>query len=87
MRPLNRAPGIVLARAEFRLLGWMPPNRGGIKKYMRALQRSETSALGIPLIPTDQRAYAANIGVESSETEIAGREIEFSRRRSFRFAA
>src|SRR5438067_13756151 len=55
----------------------MPADRGCIKRYLRPVQRSEPRALGIPLVPADQRSYAPNLRVESLEPEIARGEIKF----------
>ena len=77
MRSLNRPPRIVLSHTKLGLLGGMPSNRGGIKKHMRSLQRGKPRPFRIPLIPADQRAHSAHIGVEGAKTEIARREIIF----------
>ena len=60
MRPLNGPPGIVLRLPKFSLLRRMPADGGGIKQHMRSLQRRQSRALRIPLIPADQCADAAD---------------------------
>ena len=55
----------------------MPSNRRGIKKHTRSLQRSQAGAFGIPLVPTDERAQPTRAGIDGTEAEVAGREIEF----------
>ena len=55
----------------------MPSDRCRIKKYLRALQRRQPRALGIPLVPADQRADFSRAGIECTKAEIAGREIKF----------
>src|SRR5208337_5638534 len=75
VRPLDGAPGVVLRRAEFRLLRWMPADRRGIKQNARSLQCREARRFGIPLVPANQRAQLSGGGVEGLESEIAGREI------------
>src|SRR5580658_959321 len=77
MSSLNRTPRIVLSHSKLGLLGGMPSNRGGIEKHMRSLQRGKSRSFRIPLIPADQRAHAAHIGIEGSETEIARSEVIF----------
>src|SRR5262249_38699656 len=67
MSALNGAPGVMLREPEFGLLIRVPANGRRIKKDVGALQRGEARALGIPLIPTDQSAHAAIIGVEGFE--------------------
>ena len=57
---LNGAPGIVLRLAELRFLRGMPADRGGIEQNLRALQRGQARAFGIPLVPADQRADSAD---------------------------
>src|SRR5438552_2970971 len=76
MSPLDGAPRIVLSDAELRFLRGMPADRSRIKQHVRALQRRQARALGIPLVPANQRAEASGAGVESAESEVAGREIE-----------
>src|SRR5437868_15531866 len=76
VRALNDFPRRMLAVAILSLLARMPTNGSRIKKNLRARQRRQPRAFGIPLIPTDQRADFAVIRVEGSETKIARREIE-----------
>ena len=56
---LDGLPGVVLRRAEFVLLGRMPADGGGIEEDVGALQRGEARGFGIPLVPADERADAA----------------------------
>ena len=53
----------------------MPADRRGIEEHLRALQRGEPGAFGIPLVPADERADAADSGVEAAEAEIARGEV------------
>src|SRR5262249_34713817 len=59
VRPLNRAPGIVLRGSEFSLFIRMPADCGGIKENVCSLKGREPRAFGIPLVPANQRAHAA----------------------------
>src|ERR1041385_6775718 len=72
---LNGAPGVMLRLAKLGFLGRMPPNGGGIEKYLCTLQCSQASAFGIPLVPANQRAHAADPGIEGPVAEIPGGEI------------
>ena len=65
----------ILRRAELVFLCRVPADGGGIKEHFGALQRGEPRALGIPLVPADERADAAGGGIDGLETEIAGREV------------
>src|SRR6266403_762734 len=76
MRALNGAPGIVLRNAKLGLLRGMPPNGSWIEENARSLQRGESCAFGIPLIPTHQCAEPSRRGIEGLESEIAGSEIK-----------
>ncbi len=67
VRALDSPPGIVLRRAVLFFFCRMPADGGGIKQHFRALQRSEARALGIPLVPADQRADASELRVKSLE--------------------
>src|SRR5580700_10160186 len=73
---LNGAPGVVLRYAELGFLGGMPADRGGIKEHRRALQRRQACALRKPLVPANQRAQAADAGIESAKSEIPRSEIK-----------
>src|SRR5580698_2530070 len=77
MSTLNGAPGVVLGFTKFRFLGGMPTNGSWIEKNMRALQRSQARAVGIPLVPADESSHAAHASVEGPKAKVAGREIEF----------
>ena len=63
------------AFSEFGFLRRVPSDRRGIEKNLRALQRREPRAFGIPLVPADQSSNAAHVGVEGAEAEIAWREV------------
>ena len=54
----------------------MPADRGRIEEDRRAAQRGEARALGIPLVPADERADPPGLRVEGLEAEVAGREVE-----------
>src|SRR5438445_442605 len=53
----------------------MPADRRRINDDLRAAERREPGRLGIPLVPTDQRADAPEFGGEYLPAEIAGREV------------
>ena len=72
---LDGLPGVVLRLAVLRLLVGMPADGRGIEEHVRALQRRQARALGIPLVPAHQRAELAEVGFESLETQIARREV------------
>src|ERR1043166_3278666 len=74
--PLDRDPRIVLFSAVLVLLALMPADSRGIEKDLRALERSEARAFGVPLVPTYERADVGVLGLERLETEIARREVE-----------
>src|SRR5262249_54703202 len=76
VRPLNRAPGIVLRGSEFSLFIRMPADCGGIKENVCSLKGREPRAFGIPLVPANQRAHAAVVGIKGLETQIARREVK-----------
>ena len=48
----------------------------GIEEHGRAAQRREARALGVPLVPADERADAARPRRRRPEAEVAGREVE-----------
>ena len=55
--------------------GGMPADGGGVEQDLGALQGGQAGAFGIPLVPADQRAHAADGGVEGAKAEVAGREV------------
>ena len=75
MRPLDGLPGVVLRRAELVFLGRVPADGSGIEEHLRALQRGEPRALGIPLVPAHERADAAKAGVHGLKAQVARREV------------
>src|SRR5580658_4182253 len=75
VRALDGLPGIVLRCAELVFLCRMPADGGGIEQHFCALQRRQPRAFGIPLVPADQGAYAANGQVDGLEAEVAGSEV------------
>src|SRR5260370_1696898 len=54
----------------------MPADSGGIEENVRALQSRQARALGIPLIPTDQRSYSAVCGIKRLEPAVSSGEVE-----------
>src|SRR5438270_12744775 len=54
----------------------MPADRGGIEDDLGPGESSQPRALGIPLVPADERAHASEVRVEGLEAEIAGSEIK-----------
>ena len=65
----------MLRRAVLRLFGWMPADRRRIEQHLRAAERRQARAFGIPLVPADQRRDARVTRVEAAEAQIAGREV------------
>ena len=55
----------------------MPADSGRVEKDLRALQRRESRAFGIPLIPADQDTDLAVACLPRAEAEVARREIKF----------
>ena len=53
----------------------MPSNRGGVEQDLGALQGGQSGAFGVPLVPADQRAHAADGSVESAIAQVAGSEV------------
>src|SRR6185312_17404564 len=51
---LRRAPGVGLRLTPLRFFLWVPADRGGIQKYLRAHETRDARGFGIPLVPTDQ---------------------------------
>ena len=76
MRTLNGFPRTVLVDAVFRLLGRMPADGRRIKQDLRTLHGGEPGAFGIPLVPADQHANLAELGVPRLEASVARREVE-----------
>ena len=70
---LDRAPGIMLRLPELRFLrrdaSRLPWDRKEIWAPCSAVSRAPS---GIPLVPADQRAHAANAGVEGSKPRSPG---------------
>ena len=58
------------------LLVRVPADGGRVEEHGGALQRGQPRALGIPLVPADQRADPAGPGVEGPEAQVARREVE-----------
>src|SRR3954470_10735392 len=54
----------------------MPAYRGRIEDDLGAGQGGEPGTFWIPLVPADERAHAAVIGIEGFEAEIARSEVE-----------
>ena len=73
---LDGAPGVALAGAVLALLVRVPADGGRKEEDDRALERGEARALRVPLVPADQRADLALLGVDGAEAEVAGREVE-----------
>ena len=75
MRALDGPPCVVLRGAKLVFLRRVPADGRGIKQHLRALQRREPRAFGIPLIPADQRAHAAKRRVHGLKAKIARRKV------------
>src|SRR5208283_5406876 len=73
---LNGLPGVVLCLAVLRLLVRMPADCRGIEEHVRPLKGGQPRALGIPLVPADQRPKLPEIGFESLESKITLRKVE-----------
>src|SRR5439155_501546 len=74
--PLDRPPGVELLRAMAGLLLRVPADGRGIEQDARPLERRKPRALGVPLVPADERADPPDPRVEDAEAEIPGREVE-----------
>ena len=72
---LDGPPRVVLRGAKLVLLRRVPADRRGIEQHLGALQSRQPRALGIPLVPADQRAHAANGGIHGLKAQIARREV------------
>ena len=55
----------------------MPTDGGGIEENLGPAHRRESSRLGVPLVPADEHADAAEAGVPGSESGVPWSEIEF----------
>src|SRR2546430_5595563 len=73
---LNGSPGVVLSCTELGLFRGMPSDGSGIKQHVSALQCGDTGALGIPLVPANERSDPADIGIEGAVAKVAGSEVE-----------
>ena len=69
---LDGLPRIILRRAELLFLRRVPADGRGIEQHLRALQRREPRALGIPLVPANERADAASGRVDGLEARSPG---------------
>src|SRR5207249_1591462 len=76
VRALDRLPRVVLPLAEFFFLARMPADRRREKKNLRAAQRSEPRAFGIPLVPADADADARELRLPREEAKVARREVK-----------
>src|SRR5262249_50371910 len=66
----------MLRDAELGFFIRMPADGRRIEQYVRALQRRQARAFGIPLIPADQRAHAPMPGIKGPEAQIARRKVK-----------
>ena len=55
----------------------MPPDGGRIENDFGAVERGQTRRFRIPLVPAHQRRNARIACIETAETKIARREVEF----------
>ena len=69
-------PGIALAILLGLLVVRIPADRGGIQQQLRAGQRHQARAFGIPLVPAHHHAEAADRGVDRLEADVARGEVE-----------
>ena len=76
VRALDCFPRVVLRFAVFGFFFGMPADCSWIKEHLRALERSQPSAFGVPLVPTNQHANFAITCLPCPKTEIARREVE-----------
>ncbi len=74
---LNELPRAMLFCSVRFFLRRMPADGGGVEKNLRALQRRQSRAFRIPLVPANQDADLAVTCLPGAKAEIAGREIEF----------
>src|SRR5579862_4643673 len=76
VRTLDGFPRVELRGPEFLFFPGVPANAGGIKDHLRALERCQPRAFGIPLVPTDLHADAAIFRIKIRKAEISRREIK-----------
>jgi hypothetical protein len=76
MASLDDFPCRLLLRAVLLLLGRQPSDRRGIKEDLCSGHSRETRGLGVPLIPADQHADAAEAGVPGAKAQVSGSEVE-----------
>src|ERR1035441_1543034 len=72
---LDGSPCVELRGAELIFLRRVPADGRGIEQNFGTLKSGEPRALGIPLVPADERAYAAGGGVDGLKAEIAGGKV------------
>ena len=76
MAALHGDPGVALARFFRVVVAGVPADRGRIEQQIRAGQRHQARAFGIPLVPADEQAELADRGLDRLEAEIARGEVE-----------
>src|SRR5690606_22025008 len=69
-------PGPALAILLVLRVVRVPADRGRIEQQFGAGQRHQARGFGIPLVPADEDAEAADRAVDRFEAEVAGREVE-----------
>src|SRR5271163_2259108 len=70
MCPLNGLPRVILRRSKGLFFRRMPADSGGIKEQVRSAQGGDASRFGVPLIPTDKRAYLSHGSIEGLESQV-----------------
>ena len=76
MAAMAQHPGIALAVLLVLHVIRIPTDGGGVEQQLRASQRHQPRRFRIPLVPAHQHAQAADRGVDRSEAQIAGGEVE-----------
>ena len=76
VRTLDRAPGVELLGAVLLPLVRVPADCRGIEKNVGALQRRQSRALRVPLVPADERPDPPHLRVERAKPEVTRREVE-----------
>ena len=69
---LDGLPRVILGGAELFFLGGVPADGGGIEEDFSTLEGGEARALGVPLVPADERADAAGGGVDGRKPRSPG---------------
>ena len=76
MAAMAQYPGVALAVFLVLHVVRIPADRGGVEQQFGTGQGHQSRRFRIPLVPAHQHAQAADRGVDRSEAQIAGGEVE-----------